>query len=113
MVMEAIRAIGDTISKQAVHPSEAPRRVEAAQTRDISPEHKRQAQKVAQILQENLNTFDVKLDYSVHESTGTIVVKVINGETGKVVREIPPKELLALAESIVEELHGLLYDERM
>ena len=106
--MESIQAIANTISKQAVHPSEAPRRVEAAQTRDSSPGQKRQTQKIAQILQDNLNGFNVKLEHSVHESTGTIVVKVINGETGKVVREIPPKELVALAESIVEELHGIL-----
>jgi flagellar protein FlaG len=55
---------------------------------------------------------DIKLNYSVHESTGQVVVKVINGETGKVIREIPPKEILALTESM-KELEGLLFDQNM
>ena len=113
--MEAIRAIENTITKQANYSSASSRMPEAAQTqtKNIAPAPERQAKKITQVLQQSLNSFDVKFDYSVHESTGTIIVKVINGETGKVVREIPPKELVALAASIVEELHGLLYDEQI
>ena len=111
--MEEIRAIGNTIIRQAIHPPESSRTPAPARANGPTPEQMKQAGKVTKLLQENLNSFNVKFDYSVHESTGTIVVKVINGETGKVIREIPPKELLALAESIVEELHGLLYDEKI
>jgi len=34
--------------------------------------------------------------YEVKEDTGEIVVKIIDGETGKVIRTIPPEELARL-----------------
>jgi hypothetical protein len=36
----------------------------------------------------------------------------INAQTGKVIREIPPPELLALAKSM-KEMEGVLFDEKI
>ncbi len=111
--MDAIRAIGNTVAKQTVQPSGSFRIPEAARTKEPRPEQERQAEKIVQFLQENLGGFNVKFQYSFSKPTGITVVKVINGDSGEVVREIPPKELVALAESIAEQLHGLLYDENI
>lgn len=48
------------------------------------------------------------LEFSVDESTGRTVVKVLDAESGEVVRQIPPEEVLAVAENL-EEVRGMLF----
>lgn len=52
----------------------------------------------------------VGLQFSVHKATGRIIVRVIEEETGKLVREIPPHELLNLA-SKIQEMLGILFNQ--
>jgi flagellar protein FlaG len=56
------------------------------------------------------NLFNKRLDFRVDEATNRIVVKVIDTETDKVIKEIPPEQLLHLAAKI-QEMIGLLVDE--
>lgn len=51
------------------------------------------------------------LEFSVHEATNDIMVKVINTETKEVIREIPPEKILNIVAGLME-LAGLLVDER-
>lgn len=51
------------------------------------------------------------LQFSVHEATNEIMVKVINTETKEVIREIPPEKILNIVAGLME-LAGLLIDER-
>lgn len=48
------------------------------------------------------------LEFSVDEGTGRTVVKVVDAESGEVVRQIPPEEVLAVAENL-EEVRGMLF----
>jgi flagellar protein FlaG len=52
-----------------------------------------------------------KFEYSVHEKTNEIMIKVIDEATGKVIREIPPKKILDMVANMME-MAGLLVDER-
>ena len=54
--------------------------------------------------------FNRHLSFSINEKLGQVVVKVIDDETDKVVREIPPTELQHVYEKIREVL-GLLFDK--
>lgn len=47
------------------------------------------------------------LDFSIDKSTGDVVVKVIDGESGKVVRQFPSEELLRLSERL-EDMRSLM-----
>lgn len=40
------------------------------------------------------------LEFSIDESSGTVVVKVIASDTGEVVRQLPSEEALKLADSL-------------
>lgn len=51
------------------------------------------------------------LDFSVDKSTGKTVVKIINGDTGKVIRQIPPEETLRIM-SKMRDIIGLLFDQK-
>lgn len=52
------------------------------------------------------------LDISIHEKTHQIMVKVMNKETGEVIREVPPEKTLDLVASMME-IAGILIDERV
>ena len=54
--------------------------------------------------------FNRRLEFKVDEDTHRIVVKVIDTETDKVIKEIPPEQIIELAAKI-QEMVGLLVDE--
>lgn len=54
--------------------------------------------------------FNTKLKFSINRDLNEVVVKVIDADTDKVIREIPPKELQTLHLRIKEAL-GLLFDK--
>ena len=58
-----------------------------------------------------IETFNHELSIEVHEETDQYIVKVVDADTGEVVREIPPEELLDLA-SKMREMAGLLFEGR-
>ncbi|KRW65113.1 flagellar biosynthesis protein FlaG [Pseudomonas sp. TTU2014-105ASC] len=49
------------------------------------------------------------LSFSVDDSSGEVVVRVVDGESGKVLRQIPSEELLRLAERL-DEMRSLLFE---
>lgn len=51
-------------------------------------------------------------EFSIHEQTREIMVKVIDRETGELIREIPPEKILDLIAKMWE-LAGILVDERV
>jgi flagellar protein FlaG len=56
------------------------------------------------------NIFNIRLDFRVDDETNRIVVKVIDTQTDKVIKEIPPEQLIHLAAKI-QDMVGLLVDE--
>lgn len=55
----------------------------------------------AQSVQRNLN-------FSLDDSTGRVVVKVTDGDSGELIRQIPSEDALRLAESL-DEVRSLLF----
>ncbi|MBP7095269.1 MAG: flagellar protein FlaG [Spirochaetia bacterium] len=55
--------------------------------------------------------FDRRLQFSLNEKLGQVVVKVIDADTDKVIKEIPPAEIQEVHERI-REVIGILFDER-
>lgn len=52
------------------------------------------------------------LDINVHEKTHRIMVKVLDKETGKVIREVPPEKLVDLVATMME-ISGIIVDKKM
>lgn len=44
------------------------------------------------------------LEFSVDESSGRVIITVRESETGKIIRQIPPEELLVIADLVRENL---------
>jgi flagellar protein FlaG len=88
---------------------------------DQASAEEKAASKVEEAMPEDLKTmirdlqrvseaFNRRLSFSMNEKLGRVVVKVIDNDTDKVVREIPPTELQHCYERIREVL-GLLFDK--
>lgn len=60
------------------------------------------------VLEGPTTTFEV----SVHKETNSIMVKVLNKETGELIREIPHEKTLDLVASMME-IAGIMVDERV
>lgn len=53
-----------------------------------------------------------QFEFSIHEKTREIMVKVIDRDSGEVIREIPPEQILDMVAKMWE-LAGILVDERV
>ncbi|OMF24363.1 hypothetical protein BK132_24350 [Paenibacillus sp. FSL H8-0259] len=52
------------------------------------------------------------LEISIHEKTHDIMVKVLNKDTGELIREVPPEKTLDLVAKMME-IAGILVDEKI
>jgi flagellar protein FlaG len=59
------------------------------------------------LLNEAVTFFDRRLKFYLHEKSGRVVVAVVNTQTNKVIKEIPPKEFLDVAARIKEIIREL------
>ena len=64
---------------------------------------------VAKLSHQFRNTY-TSLNFSIDDATKSLVVKVIESHTEKVIRQIPPDEVLAIRERI-QELLGAIFDK--
>jgi flagellar protein FlaG len=77
------------------------------------PEPKRDdLEKAVTDIQEFVQAAQRKLDFSIDDSTGRVVVKVIATDTGDVIRQIPSETALKLAQSL-SDASSLLFDDKV
>ncbi len=67
-------------------------------------------QKVLDKLSQQFRSRNTSLNFSIDETTNSLVVKVVDSDSEKVIRQIPPEEVLAIRRRI-QELLGALYDK--
>ncbi|WP_448089658.1 flagellar protein FlaG [Pseudomonas azerbaijanoccidentalis] len=79
----------------------------------LSSEPKRdELEKAVTDIQEFVQAAQRNLDFSIDDSTGRVVVKVIATETGLVIRQIPSEAALKLAQSL-SDASSLLFDDKV
>ena len=67
-------------------------------------------QRVSELMNDYIQSLQKNITIQVNNETGDIMVKVISEEDGKVIREIPSEEMLALAAKM-EEISGAFFDQ--
>ena len=60
-------------------------------------------------LSQMLEQTNVGLQYRVDDNTGDVVVSVINRDTGDVIRQLPPEQILKMRQQL-QELMGVMFD---
>jgi len=76
--------------------------------KELRPHHV--VQSTAADLQRLGTAFNKKLQFVVDHRSNEVIVKVIDKETDKVIKELPPEELQKLHSNLREAI-GLLFDE--
>jgi len=66
-------------------------------------------EKLSRSIEDYINSLGVELKFHIHKETHKIQVDVIDPEKNKVIRKIPPDELLSLAASI-EKMVGVFME---
>lgn len=72
-----------------------------------------QVQEVVQQLNQHVQQINRDLLFSVDDSSGHTVIKVVNSETEEVVRQIPSEEFLRISRSLHEQMDdasGLIFE---
>ncbi|GGF91388.1 flagellar protein FlaG [Paenibacillus abyssi] len=84
------------------------------QTENIGEQINISNQQVLKAIEKAIKAIEGKstaLQFSIHEDTKRIMVKVMNKESGEVIREIPPEKNLDFLVNLWEQA-GILMDER-
>jgi uncharacterized FlaG/YvyC family protein len=76
--------------------------------KDRSPDLEK-IEKISNSIEDYINSMGVELKFHIHKGTNKIQVDVIDPEKNKVIRKIPPDELLNLAASI-EQMVGVFME---
>ncbi len=61
-------------------------------------------------VEETAGAFSTSLSFTIDESSGRPVIIVSDRETGKTIRQIPPKEMLRLTKTM-NEIAGIIFHE--
>lgn len=78
---------------------------------DKAPVSNTQMQQMVEQMQSHLDSMNVSLQYSFYGANDDkVAVKVVNRETGEVIREIPAKEMQAL-QTKMRELVGMIFND--
>jgi len=97
--------------KAAVQPKAAETRTATENAHESLPEtQKKPLPEIMVELEQITVAFNKKLKFEVNQQSNDITVKVIDPETDKVIKVLPPKELQRL-HSRLRETIGFLFDE--
>lgn len=95
---------GDETARSAPVPNELPtkavKEIPAAQEEE-------QLKEAADQLNEFVKNFASNLEFFVDKDTGKMVVKVLEKQTGKLIRQIPSEEMLQIAK-VLDTVQGLI-----
>jgi len=66
-------------------------------------------EKTMESLKEYTGWGNFNIDFATDDQTGSIVIKIIDRDTGETLRQIPPEQILNLR-SHLKEIQGLVFD---
>jgi len=70
-----------------------------------------QVEKAVQDIQAFVDSNQRNLNFSIDETTGDVVVKIVATQSGEVIRQLPSEEALKMAQRL-KDPHSLLFDEQ-
>ena len=70
-----------------------------------------QISNIIKTINNNIQSLNQGIRFSYNENIKSLVVNVVNLETGKVIRQIPPKDIINLQKKM-SEVMGLIFDNK-
>lgn len=110
------------VDRYAPHPREGesipkdvtPERVgqESEKTVHEKTAERERVKKIADRLNRMSRVFDRRIQFEVPSDSEDVIVKIIDRETGQVIRQIPPPELVKLAKQI-DEIYETIFGSKL
>ncbi len=97
----------DEVKRQGV---QKPEDLKAAEQLSKTEKGQAKIERIAEAMDKYVKSVQRDLNIRVDHESGKVMVKVLSRDTGEVIREIPPEELLKLA-SRMEEMAGVLLNK--
>jgi flagellar protein FlaG len=66
---------------------------------------------VLQVAERHFHIRNVGLEFKVHDATGRLKVTVLDKETGDIIREVPPQQVLDMVAKL-DEMMGILFEQK-
>ena len=105
--------VPDLLAKEArVVMDRQPRQQPDQQTAEQKTISRQEIENQARILQDTFLAFNRKVVLSVNDTINQVIIKVVDANTDKVIKEIPAEEIQRLIARIKETI-GLLVDEKI
>ena len=89
-----------------------PVNADAAEKRESSAGESRELSGVVEELNNRLQNMQRSLRFSVDDSSGRIIVKVVDLDTDEVIRQIPSEDMMAIIRNAGES-QGVVFDEEV
>lgn len=89
-------------------------KISVAEVKKQHHPHEEEIRKTTNVMNEVMKISNHHLQFKVHKESGRIQVKVIDSDSQKVIREIPPEKILecsAMIKNMLDEMAGILLDE--
>lgn len=86
-------------------------KVQEAAAPEKLPHSREDLEKAVGEIRDFVQSSQRQLDFSIDDSTGQVVVKVIATQSGEVIRQLPSELALKLAQSL-SEVSSLLFDDQ-
>jgi flagellar protein FlaG len=102
--------VPEAMLKEAAHP--AVERREAVKAETVRELGRDEVERQARALEETFQAFNHRIRLSVNEEINQIVIKVVDGKTDKVIKEIPAEEIQRMTAKI-RQMIGFLVDEKI
>lgn len=97
----------------------ADKAAEPAKSESEKAETQKSLPKAVSVVTDFANMQNLKLQFTAEEHNGSVVVQVVDQESKKVIRQIPSKEFLEVAEKIsdiienTDQVKGLLFESKV
>lgn len=120
MVVEEIREVVQRVALPETQKMEGAARVAQssgqpdnaqAEAQPSAPVSRDDLESAIESLNRAVSLLNHRLNFSIDESTGRLMTKVIDNKTNEIIREIPPERVLTFVRKF-EEFLGLLIDEK-
>lgn len=117
MSVNAVKALEVSKPMTTSAPADAAKPVDAADSSASNSVpatgkiEREQVEKAVEDIQAFVNSNQRNLDFSIDDTTGDVVVKIVATQSGEVIRQLPSEEALKMAQRL-KDPHSLLFDEQ-
>ena len=112
ILMKTAATTGSAVKVSAsANPAQPPNSKSSSEAVNLQQPSREQVEAAISEIKSSGVLFNNKLDFSIDEPTGRVVVQVVDRNTDELIREIPPEEVLKISAQI-QEILGLLFDDQ-